>query len=68
MIDKLDYDYIKILIYLYLIGLSFKLVLFDYFLIKDLKNNDNFFLDDNYEYFIKTNIFVIIFLLFFTLF
>ena len=65
MIDKLYYNYIEILIYWGLIGLSFKLFYLSYVLIYEIKNETSLLFEDLYEYFTETNIFVIIFFQFF---
>ena len=65
MIDKLYYNYIEILIYWGLIGLSFKLFYLSYVLIYEIKNETSLLFEDLYEYFTETNIFVVIFFQFF---
>jgi hypothetical protein len=64
-IDKLYYNYIEILIYWGLIGLSFKLFYLSYVLIFEIKNETSLLFEDLYEYFTETNIFVVIFFQFF---
>ena len=65
ILDKLYYYYIEIYIYWGLIGLAFKLIYFAYVLVKKMNNEHSFLLEDIYEYFTKTNIFIVIFLQFF---
>ena len=65
MMDKLYYHYIEVLLYWGITGLLVKLIIYTSLIIYEYKVNSNGYLNGIYDYFIGTNILIIIFYQFF---
>ena len=65
MMDKLYFHYIEVILYWGITGLLAKLIIFSSLITYEYTNSSNEYLDGLYNYFIETNIFIIIFYQFF---